>query len=225
MAETGPCQPASIPVISGTDPRSGGRRFVNQMFLIITGGAAGSSSDGWLTIAHVGNGGMLHRDSVEIDEMRFPLLVHSQALEPDTEGPGQYRGAPSAKVEYGPIDGAVLEVMYAADGSINPAEGVRGGGPGGTAAHYRRGATGETTAEPPIAHVVLSSGETIISYTTGGGGFGSPLERLPALVHNDVIEGWITRDRAREVYGVVISADGEIDLAATRRIRAEMTAS
>ena len=69
---------------------------------------------------------------------------------------------------------------------------------------------------------MLKQGETIISYTPGGGGYGPPLEREPAHVQKDVAEGWITRERARDVYGVIIDADGAVDADATAVRRAEM---
>ena len=49
------------------------------------------STDGWLTILHVGNAGMCYQDSMEIDELRHPILVHARRLMPDTEGAGRFR--------------------------------------------------------------------------------------------------------------------------------------
>ena len=72
------------------------------------------------------------------------------------------------------------------------------------------------------AQYVLKQGETIISYTPGGGGYGPPLEREPERVLKDVAEGWITCERARDVYGVIIDADGAVDAEATAARRAGM---
>ena len=48
--------------------------------------------------------------------------------------------------------------------------------------------------------------------TPGGGGWGDPRERDPREVARDVREGYITRERAREVYAVVVDArTGEVD--------------
>ena len=65
--------------------------------------------------------------------------------------------------------------------------------------------------------------ETVLSLTTGGGGYGSPLERAPARVQCDLDEGWISRRRAEQVYGVVVGRDKQIDLEATKRRRLAMT--
>jgi N-methylhydantoinase B len=67
--------------------------------------------------------------------------------------------------------------------------------------------------------VKLEAGETLISYSTGGGGFGSPTERDPQRVRHDAAEGWISRERAEAVYGVVLDEAGEVDEDATGRRR------
>ena len=59
----------------------------------------------------------------------------------------------------------------------------------------------------------------MISITQPGGGYGPPSEREPERVRKDVAEGWITVARARDVYGVVIGPDGQIDDEATRALR------
>jgi N-methylhydantoinase B len=51
--------------------------------------------------------------------------------------------------------------------------------------------------------------------TGGGGGWGDPLERDPEAVRRDVIEEFISPQSAHDNYGVVLSADGTIDAAAT----------
>src|SRR4029077_12611791 len=51
--------------------------------------------------------------------------------------------------------------------------------------------------------------------TTGGGGWGDPLEREPDLVGQDVLEGKISERAAREAYGVIVrvidGATAEVD--------------
>src|SRR5262249_57511856 len=84
-------------VVSGRDRRAGDRPFVNQLFLAVTGGAGTPWTDGWLTIFHVGCAGMLRRDSVEIAELAFPIIVDEQRLVTDSEGAGTFPGAPSAR--------------------------------------------------------------------------------------------------------------------------------
>lgn len=219
LAECGPVIPAASAVVSGRDPRNEDRSFVNQIFLAVTGGAGTPWTDAWLTIFHVGCGGMLRRDSVEIAEMTHPIIVEQQRIMPDTEGAGRNRGAPSAYVEYGPR-GTSLVVAYGTDGAENPALGARGGLSGGSTRHLRRDRDGAQSELPSVGLIELADGERIVSITAAGGGYGPPHERDAGLVRADVIEGWISRERAREVYGVVLDDDLEIDAPASAAIRA-----
>jgi N-methylhydantoinase B/oxoprolinase/acetone carboxylase alpha subunit len=219
LAECGPVIPAASAVISGRDPRSGGSSFVNQIFLAVTGGAGTPWTDAWLTIFHVGGAGMLRRDSVEIAEMTHPIIVERQELLADSEGAGRHRGAPSAYVEYGPR-GTSLTLAYGSDGAVNPALGARGGLPGGPTEHYRRGLDGAAAELPSYGLIELADGERIVSITAAGGGYGPPFERDLELVRRDVIEGWITPERARDVYGAVLGGDLELDREASSRARA-----
>ena len=53
----------------------------------------------------------------------------------------------------------------------------------------------------------------------GGGGFGSPLERPPQKVAHDVRQGYVSRQSAREDYGVVLDAEGGVDERGTLGLR------
>lgn len=225
MAETGPIIPPGGGVISGRDPRAGNAPFVNQIMLGITGGAGTPVTDGWLSIIHVGNAGMCHHDSIEVDELHHPILVHDRALVPDSEGAGRFRGAPGIRVEFGPVAGCTLDVLYTADGTVTPARGARGGLPGGRVKAMKRTLAGTLKRLPACGGVRLAPGETVVSIASGGGGYGSPLERDPCRVAHDVNEGWITAERARKVYGVVFGPDGGVDVAATAACRKRIRGS
>ena len=222
LAECGPFFPASMGVISGRDPRNGDAAFVNQIFMLDTGGAGAAKADAWLTICHAGNSGMCFVDSVELDELHFPILVRARRLITDTEGAGRTVGAPSALCEYGPIGGGQLEVAYIADGSINNAKGTRGGLDGARIRNFRRRSDGELEELPTCATIVLEPDETVISHTSGGGGYGPPHERPLEKVERDLQEGWITAKRARDVYGVALDEAGRIDAGASEELRAAM---
>ena len=222
MAECGAIIPPSTGVISGTDPRTG-ERFVNQIFVAITGGAGSPTQDAWQTICHVGNAGLCMLDNVEIDEPHFPMQVYARRVLPDTEGAGTYRGASSIFAEYGPINDCVMEVGYVSDGNVNFAKGARGGGGGGAEQHRRR-RNGELEPLPACAQVLLEPGESVISHTAAGGGYGPATCRDPQRVRRDVEEGWITAERAAAVYGVVLDGGGTVNPAATEKCRAEIEA-
>jgi N-methylhydantoinase B len=219
MAECGAVIPAAAAVVSGEDPRREGRPFVNQIFLAVTGGAGTPWSDAWLTMFHVGGAGMLRRDSVEVAELAHPLRVLRQRLVLDSEGAGRFRGAPSAEVEFGPV-GTTMWVNYGTDGATNLALGARGGRAGGPSLHYRRDGEGKLSDLLPYGLVELHDGETIVSITAGGGGYGPPEQRDPRSVVKDVDDGIVSVARAQEVYRIVIAPDGALDVDGTTRLRA-----
>ncbi len=219
MAEFGTFFTASNAVVSGVDPRTG-NPHVNQIFLGGTAGAAGPYSDGWLTYLHAGNGGMCHVDSIEVAEHYQPLHVHGRHIVPDTEGAGWRRGAPALQVDYGPIADGELTVAYVCDGQQNPSVGVRGGLD--TVPSWNIRCEGDEQKEnlPQSGLVELAKGEHISCLNQSGGGYGPPEQREPDRVHRDVTQGVVSPERAREVYRVAISDDGELDADETARLRA-----
>jgi N-methylhydantoinase B len=66
-------------------------------------------------------------------------------------------------------------------------------------------------------------GESIVSISCGGGGYGPPRERDPRRVERDVREGFVTRTRARDVYGVELDSSGSFNVESTRRLRERRT--
>ena len=218
---SGSSLPPSCGVVSGFDPRADNAAFINVVILGAGGGPGTPVTDGWLTIACMGNAGMPFYDSIELDELHQPLLIHARRLRPDSEGAGEFRGAPGAEIEYGPVD-CDVEVGFACDGVINPAQGVRGGGPGALAVAYLRRGSGSREVLPGSSHLVVAQGESLISLTAGGGGYGLPSKRAPERVAKDVKEGWITAERARAVYRVAIGPAGDIDAPKTAALRSDV---
>ena len=217
-AEYGLVLPPSIGVISGHDPRKGGAPFVDEVFLHgITGGAATPHADGWLIATDAVTLGMGLIDSAEIDEISFPIRVVEQRLIPDSEGAGRTCGSPGAMTVMEAV-GTTVDIWYGSDGTVYPAAGVRGGGDGSRAEAWKRLRSGEVVEAPAQGMVTLEPGEAIISKSCGGGGYGSPLERDAQRILRDVLEGRISCERARDVYGVVI-VDDAVDEAATARLR------
>lgn len=209
LAEVGPNLPATKSVIAGRDPRTG-ERFVNQLFAGHTGGAASAFGDAWLTHSHVGNGGLGFIDSVEQDELAFPLLIHERRLLRDTEGAGRYCGAPALRVEFGPV-GTTMDLTYSADGVLNRPLGARGGLPGAGASQSARRQDGRLEVLPTHGTVTLQPGEAIVATACGGGGFGPPQEREPEAVRAQMRDGLLSPERARNLYGVVLAPDGSVD--------------
>jgi N-methylhydantoinase B/oxoprolinase/acetone carboxylase alpha subunit len=218
LAEVGLSIPASLAVLSGRDPRHDDEPYIDQIVLAYTGGPGGPSADGWLTMAGLTDSGVLQWNSVEIDELRFPIRVDSQRIAIDTEGVGRRRGAPSAELELTVTDGEI-ECLYLSDGTVNPPLGVRGGGPGATARQALRGHDGVVRDTDLCARLRLEPGMTLLSRCCAGGGYGDPLDREPVRVAVDVSEGIVSRERALSHYGVVFDDTGAVDRQATESRR------
>jgi N-methylhydantoinase B len=206
MAEAGAVIPASMAVVSGRDPRSG-KAFVNQILLGFSGGAAAPRADAWQTLMHVGSAGMCFMDGVELDELRQPIVVHARRFVIDTEGAGRTRGASSVEVIYGP-EGGPINIVYASDGALNPARGVCGGGDGAPAMQSRI-RDGHSEPLPNCGLVRLEPGDLVVARSAGGGGYGAPTTRSMKDIARDVSEGWISPERARQVYGATIDVNGQ----------------
>lgn len=204
LAECGAGLPASTSVVSGVHPQTG--PFINQLFLGLTGGAGAARADAWLTICHVGNAGLCSVDSVELDEQRQPLVVFTRRLLPDTEGAGAHVGAQACEVEFGPI-GCTISAAFVSDGEQNPPQGARGGLTGHAASQTFIDAQGNAVRLPNCAQVTVQPNERIRSISTGGGGYGDPRRRDPALVRRDLAAGRITPERALSLYGVAASGE------------------
>lgn len=111
-----------------------------------------------------------------------------------------------------------MQVLYTADGTVNPAQGAAGGHAGSRARALKRELDGSLTTLPACHGVTLAPGEYVVSHSAGGGGYGAPADRAPEEVLDDVLEGYVTPERARDVYGVVVTGSPgnyELDPAAT----------
>ncbi len=106
-----------------------------------------------------------------------------------------------------------------------PPWGVNGGEPGKRARKILEKADGtQTIIGNKVEDVEVEVGDQLHFITWGGGGWGDPLERDPALVGKEIIQGLVTPEGAR-AYGVVADAEGQVDLAATEALRAELRAA
>jgi N-methylhydantoinase B len=140
----------------------------------------------------------------EFSESRFPFVVERLGLAVDSGGAGRYRGGLGYEKHVRMLEDA--HFMSIADRSILSCWGVKGGragrpfevviDPGGR--HERR-VDALADAEP------IHAGEVVRIRTTGGGGWGDPLDRPYDEVVRDVLWGKVSRTGARDDYGVVVS--------------------
>ena len=223
MAETGPINSAAQAVVSGDDPRYA-RAFINQLIICDTLGAAGPREDGWLAMISAGTAGLSHYDSIEVDELRYPLRVLERCIVADSEGAGRFCGAPSSRVTYEPVD-CTLRAIYLSDGAVNPAKGARGGQCGAPSRNVKITLHGDSVRADGWVDVTLEPGERIVAMSCGGGGYGPAWERDTQRVAADVAEGYVSCERAERVYGVMLDAAGSPDREATQSRRRRMAAA
>ena len=223
LAEGGLGMGPPYAVISGNDFRKGGAPYVNQLIIGSNGGPGTPSTDGWVTYGLPVVAGLMYRDSVEIDEQKYPIHFKSMRLMTDAGGPGKFRGSPGARVVYGPKRDP-MTVIFPLDGHHHPPKGVRGGHAGAAAYAAKIDREGSEGRVPCVSAEKLLPGEFIVGADTGGGGYGDPLERDPERVRLDVLEKWVSIEQARDVYGVVFRGhvDDEslaVDLKGTAKLR------
>jgi len=210
-------------VISGTDARNG-NPYVNQILVGGVGGPATPFVDGWPTYQRPVCGALLYHDSVEVDEQRYPILVHERSLVEDSGGAGRQRGGLGTRVVIEARDEQVT-LTYGLEGKFNPPKGVRGG-LGGAVPHawVEDPETCERREIPVVGRYDLRRGEKVVSIAPGGGGYGDPLDRDIALVREDLLEHRISAAAALADYGVVV-CDGVIDEDATASVRRDRLAA
>ena len=206
LGQGGNAMGAPMAVISGRDHRHNNEPYINQIFIGKNGGPGGPSADGWVTYVLPNAGGVTYRDSIELDELKHPLHIHLQQLAVDSGGAGRFRGAPAAEVEYS-SKSELMTVVIPSDGHFLPPQGVQGGRPGSAAATYKIEPDGSRHKQPNVCTVELAPGERIYGLDCGGGGYGNPLARDVRRVLEDVLEGWVSVEAARDLYGVVLETD------------------
>ena len=222
---------AAIAVISGKDSRYGGRPYVSQIINAVSGSAGVKGHDGYLHHA-LSNGGMFLHAGVERVEKAHPIIYLKQEVMTDRLAAGQWDGAPAVETIIATCDDDVTFV-YLGDGTVNRPKGAAGAEDGRPARVFRlarmHNLEYEVTEElPSIHHVTLAPDEAIQGLYCSSGGYGDPLERDPELVRHRVREGWITLDKARRTFGVVLDTGPElfaVDTEATAALRAEMKAA
>jgi N-methylhydantoinase B len=201
----------------------------NQPYLMreVLGGGSGGRpwADGSDTVHVVPDSKNL---PVEFTETRFPLLVESLALAPDSGGAGQRRGGLGYRKEIRPTRDAYF--LSVADRSILSCWGLRGGKAG---TPFRvtvdPGGPNQRDLEGLVDDEPVPAGTLVRIDTTGGGGWGDPLTREPALVALDVTQGKVGPSAAHDAYGVALvpADDGSFapDLEATAALRQRLAAA
>ncbi|MSQ70702.1 MAG: hydantoinase B/oxoprolinase family protein [Betaproteobacteria bacterium] len=199
---------------SGKQPHTG---QVFNVFDTAHGGWGGSHhGDGvgpYKTIRHTDNKDI----PIETVEALYPVMVEKYEWRADSAGAGRHRGGLGLDKTMRVLAPCTFNMAF--ERSKCPPWGLNGGLPGATGSGEVESADGrrETVHK---ARRQVNAGDRIHIHTGAGGGFGPPLERDPEAVRMDVFRGYVSREKAESIYGVIVTAAGELDVAATAKRRA-----
>lgn len=162
--------------------------------------------------------------SIEILEAEQPVMVNRYGFMLDTAGPGRHRGA-NALVREWRFLGERGMLSIRGDRKRFRPWGLAGGSAGAPSSNVLNPGTDGETIVPMKLVRELRRGDVIRHQQAGGGGYGDPLERDPALVARDVRDERISPSCAHREYGVVLDASGRgVAEAETAELRARLRA-
>jgi N-methylhydantoinase B len=162
---------------------------------------------------------------IEAIETDYPIRVLRYRLRRDSGGAGKWRGGLGYEKVYHLLRGEA-RVSHRGERHFFPPWGVNGGHPGAKCKSWVVRADGSTQSIRSKGELALRAGDAIHTYTTGGGGYGDPLERAPHLVMLDVVEGRVSPETAETAYGVVIDlSTPTVDQVRTASLRKELAQS
>jgi N-methylhydantoinase B len=148
------------------------------------------------------------------------VLFEEYSLNEGSGGPGTQRGGFGVNYRIRLRRGEARASMVMDHGRTGP-QGALGGADGGV--NRVRIVQGNRPYVPEHLSkdqdIQIAAGDLIEVSTPGGGGYGNPFERDPALVARDVARGYYTRAAAKELFGVAIGADGAVDPVRTATLR------
>ena len=153
---------------------------------------------------------------VESVEMNFPLRIPRAGLWADSGGAGRFRGG-LGLVKVFEATTTDVTISHRGERFASAPWGLHGGRPGPSAQAFILRKGGVREALPSKKMIVLHPGDQLWEYVTRGAGHGDPLDREPDSVLADVLDGKVSRETAREVYGVAFTPDGAaVDEVATK---------
>jgi N-methylhydantoinase B len=206
--------------LAGLDPRKGNRPYL-AVEPTPGGWGAFATNDGQDALINNVNGGFKDLP-IEVYENKYPIMLKRYGIRIDTGGPGEFRGGNGLYREYHLEAPASVYLWF--ERSQTPAWGLFGG----------QQATGPDVVLNPKRkdeqHILKSNGlplkadSVVLSQTGGGGGFGKAFKRDANRVREDVLDGYVSLEAAKQDYGVVFKKDLTVDEAVTKKRRGTLKA-
>ena len=148
--------------------------------------------------------------SIEMSEHRYPLLFEHFALREDSGGAGRHRGGCGSTYKVQVLSGCVISVL--GDRVDHRPFGIAGGKPAAPSQVrvFSEGQEFTPAMRSKLEKQPMKSGDWLHASTPGGGGFGDPLERTLEAVERDLNLGYVSRETAEAVYGVVVADEANV---------------
>ncbi len=166
-----------------------------------------------------GSSAFLKNTPIEINEVEVPVHFLRYGLQPDTGGPGKYRGGMATVMSFRVSAPNTIVTARNRNRSRFNAWGVLGGRAGTLSTFRKHPGTARQVDLGNTDVVACGPGDVIEVVGPGAGGYGDPFTRDPERVLRDVQRGFVSRQQARDAYGVVIDNDA-VDIAASAQLRA-----
>jgi len=136
--------------------------------------------------------------------MLYPIMMDQHEVETDSMGHGETMGGTGIRIEVRPYD-TPMECHATGDGAANPPFGLFGGTAGIGGGNYREDlATGHRDYCSSKGYMRIDPGQMWVGVSSGGGGYGDPLDRSAQKVCEHVRDEIISFETGRDIYGVVM---------------------
>ena len=143
--------------------------------------------------------GDVRNTPVELQEIKYPVLVEKHALRADSGGDGRHRGGLGVELSYRLLQKCKANINL--DRTRDPPWGLHGGKPGAVNEAVLTRRDGSEQKLKKATGVPMEPGDRLTFRTAGGGGFGDPRARDRQALADDIAKGLVSPEAARRDYG------------------------